>query len=42
MNTPESITPKTNNFFYLIYKNWENLEEPQKVLLKKNLECCYL
>ncbi len=35
MNTPNSLTEKNKNFINTILKNWETLEEPQKVLLKK-------
>ena len=35
MNTPESLKPKTNQFIGQIIKNWDDLEEPQKLLLKK-------
>ena len=35
MNTPETIKPRTNNFWMLIQSNWENLENSQKLLLQK-------
>ena len=35
MNTPKTIEKRNNIFFSTILKNWENLEEPQKVILKK-------
>ena len=35
MNTPESLKPVTNNFINQITKNWKDLEETQKKLLKK-------
>ena len=35
MNTPNSLSEKNKNFLNTILKNWEALEEPQKVLLKK-------
>ena len=35
MNTPNSLKAKSNNFIDQISKNWENLDEPQKLILKK-------
>ena len=35
MNTPESLKPVTNNFINQITKNWKDLDETQKQLLKK-------
>ena len=35
MNTPKTFSNEPNNFFNLIIKNWENLEEPQKLVLIK-------
>ena len=35
MNTPESLTSKSKNFFNLIITNWENLDETQKSVLIK-------
>ena len=35
MNTTESINTKPKNFLSLISQNWENLDEPQKIVLIK-------
>ena len=35
MNTPESFKSGNNNFSNIISKNWDNLEESQKDILKK-------
>ncbi len=35
MNTPESVYNKPKNFLDLIIKNWENLDESQKLILVK-------
>ena len=35
MNTPESLYKKPKNFLDLIIKNWENLDESQKLILVK-------
>ncbi len=35
MNTPESLNKEHKNFLTLISKYWENLDNPQKVLLTK-------
>ena len=35
MNTTESINTKPKNFLSLISQNWENLDEPQKMVLIK-------
>ena len=35
MNTSESLNSKSKNFSNLIIKNWENLEESQKIVLVK-------
>ena len=35
MNTPKTFSNEPNNFLNLIIKNWENLEEPQKLILTK-------
>ena len=35
MNTPESIKTESKNFFNLISKNWEELDESLKSKLKK-------
>ena len=35
MNTPNSLPDKNKSIFYIILENWENLEEPQKSILKK-------
>ena len=35
MNSTESLTNKSKNFFNLIISNWENLEEPQKLVFIK-------
>ena len=35
MNTPDSIKTDSKNLFYLISKNWEELEEPLKTKLIK-------
>ncbi len=35
MNTPDTLNSEPKNFFNLIIKNWENLEEPQKLVLIK-------
>ena len=35
MNTPDTLKSEPKNFFNLIIKNWENLEEPQKLVLIK-------
>ena len=35
MNTPDSIKSDSKNFFDLILKNWEELEEPLKTRLIK-------
>ena len=35
MNSPESLSSKPKNLFYLITQNWENLDESQKIVLNK-------
>ena len=35
MNTPDSIDPNSKGITKEIFKNWENLEEPQKKILIK-------
>ena len=35
MNTPESITTKPHNLMNSILKNWESLDESQKLVLTK-------
>ena len=35
MNTPKTLEKRNNIFPSTILKNWEDLEEPQKVILKK-------
>ena len=35
MNSPESLNNKPKNFLNLIITNWENLGEPQKLVLIK-------
>ena len=35
MNSPESISSKSNKLLNLIYENWENLDESQKSTLTK-------
>ena len=35
MNTPDSLTPKTKNTLDLVIKNWENLDNSQKIILTK-------
>ena len=35
MNTPESLNIKSKNFLDLIIKNWENLDNSQKLILIK-------
>ena len=35
MQSPESINHKSSNFFNLINKNWENLDDSQKKVLIK-------
>ncbi len=35
MNTPNSLNSENKNFFNLIQKNWENLDESQKKVLIK-------
>ena len=35
MNTPDSLNSKPNNILDLIAKNWENLDNSQKVILTK-------
>ncbi|WP_288262108.1 hypothetical protein [uncultured Prochlorococcus sp.] len=35
MNTPDSINSESKNILDLIYKNWEKLENSQKVVLTK-------
>ena len=35
MNTPESLNSRPKNLLNLIIKNWENLEESQKLVLIK-------
>ncbi len=35
MNTPESLNNNSKNFLTLIIKNWENLDESQKLALNK-------
>ena len=35
MTSPESLISKNKNFFNLILKNWENLNESQKSVLTK-------
>ena len=35
MNTPKTLQERNNILLSTILKNWEDLEEPQKVILKK-------
>ena len=35
MNTPESLNSESKNFLNLIAKNWENLDDSQKLILTK-------
>ena len=35
MNTPESLNIKSKNFLDLIIKNWDNLDNSQKLILIK-------
>ncbi len=35
MNSPESLSSKPKNLLNLITKNWENLDESQKIILNK-------
>ena len=35
MNTPKSLNSKSTNSYNLIIKNWESLEESQKIVLIK-------
>ena len=35
MNTPETLSSKSKNFFNLIESNWEKLDEGQKAILIK-------
>jgi len=35
MNTPDSLTSEPKNIFDLVTKNWENLDNSQKVILTK-------
>ena len=35
MNTPESLNSESKSFLNLISKNWENLDDSQKVILTK-------
>ena len=35
MQSPETINRKSSNFFNLINKNWENLDDSQKTVLIK-------
>ena len=35
MNTPESLNSEQKNILYLVTKNWENLDNSQKVILTK-------
>ena len=35
MNTPESFNSESKNFFNLISKNWQNLDDSQKSALTK-------
>ena len=35
MNTPESINSESKNLSNLISKNWDNLDDSQKVILTK-------
>ena len=35
MNSPESLNQKNKNFLNLIFTNWENLDQSQKVILIK-------
>ena len=35
MNTPDSLNSNPKNIFNLILKNWDNLEQPQKLILTK-------
>ena len=35
MNTPNSLNSENKNFFILISKNWEKLDESQKTVLIK-------
>ena len=38
MNTPNSLNTESKNLLNLILKNWEELDESLKSVLKKNLE----
>ena len=35
MNTPDSLNSEPKNIFDLVTKNWENLDNSQKVILTK-------
>ena len=35
MNTPESLKTEPKNISNLILKNWENLDDSQKIILTK-------
>ena len=35
MNTPDSLNSEQKNILYLVTKNWENLDNSQKVILTK-------
>jgi hypothetical protein len=35
MNSPESLNTKSKNLFELITRNWESLDESQKLILTK-------
>ena len=35
MNTPDSLNSDQKNILYLVTKNWENLDNSQKVILTK-------
>ena len=35
MSTPNSLPKKNNNILNIIINNWENLEEPKKLVLTK-------
>ena len=35
MNTPNSINSETKNILNVVTKNWENLDDSQKVILTK-------
>ncbi len=35
MNTPKSLNTDSKNFLKLISKNWENLDDSQKLILNK-------